>query len=486
MDIIEFYTGVLGLAGLKTDDEGKVHLALPEGTTPLTIQGQTLVLPTREILKQHDKSDLVVFHPVCEGIGRKESPVFKRYRKVLQYQLNWIMAELLTELMDVAVDTTRHAKLSPDQADFLTLLSDADEKTLNALTKVIGKVDNEKVDRRLISIYIKRSALLRGKEHPRGAIVTFPILDCLKVPEAEIFGVKMRAKDKAAIVKLFEFILPRATEINEYSYGTADLVAPNLYSLIMAAVGIAEKFNDKVALYGGATSESQVQTIDLSCVNGLDKMDKYRAMVPEQIGNIGDKLEGDEPLETETVAPTTTAAPKARPMIGFPPPDKERPAAPAVNTYREPAPVRHDPPPPPLPPVHHYQAPQHYPEPAPTNTGSGKNNWRQLTNQHSAPAHQPPHYPQHHDPRYAPPPGYYQPPYDPRGQQPTGHYAPVPQYPGHQYDPRYAPPPPPNYTSGTPGRNAVALEQYHLEQQRRYEASLYQGGPSYGSHYYTR
>lgn len=323
MDIIEFYSGLLKAAGLFVIEDAVYIDSDP--MTPLTISGQHLVLPTKAILKDGVGDKRIGFHPLSESVSRKESIVLKRYRKCLTYRLNLVTATLLRNLMKIAVETDYHAKLSPDQSQFLKLIPKVKASTYKSLCKVLAEVKCDTVTRRLVSLYIKRGGLLATREYSRVCSVTFPVLDCIRDAEPEIFGVTLLQRDKAAIIELMKYILPDSDAANSYSCGTNQLIAPNLQSLIDSSRSIFEQLNKIVALYGPLVDpDGDLSTnLDYAQEEVTELYPKFRALIPELRGNAGEVMEAEDD-DTTTTAPTE----KKRPVIGYPAPEKERPAAP--------------------------------------------------------------------------------------------------------------------------------------------------------------
>lgn len=489
MDVFGFYTGILKAAGLSVNDNNEVIIEMSDTKTKLTIDGQRLMLPSKELLVAGLKDDMVAFHPACEGIARKESAVLKRFRKAIQYRLNWVLAELLSQLMDIAADTSRHAKLSPDQSEYLSIMANADQKTLTALDKIITKMDLDKVERRLVSVFIKRPGLLNGKEYPRVAVVTFPILNSIMSNDENIFEFK-RQKDKNSVVSLFLSVLPNADQLGEYSFGTSDMVAPNLYSLLMSVASIFEKINDKVALFENQLNDPEELKTDLSFIAGMESLAKYRALIPELRGNTGDKLDGvadeDELVNNQPSAPVE----KKRVQIGYPAPDKARPQQPAVSQQ----PQQHTQ----LPTSNREYQNRAYPNeqvrqvPEATQSASTPRTWRDLV-----PPPQPQQHPANGYPGHIPPPqqqNFYAPP-APQQQQ---YYGPPPtqapqQYYGAPPQQYYGAPQPQQYygnygggnpapQGGSPGRERANMERAAMYQQRYYgnqppQPQQYYGAP---------
>lgn len=290
MVIEQFYGKLLEACGLAVDESGSVYIPDPDGVVPMTIGGQSLVLPTREVLAKADWKSNIAFHPCSESIIRKESKVLKKLRELVVARTYLITTELMLLLMQMAVDTDCHKSMSPEQSNYLSLLPTVDAKTMKALTSVINASSRDG-DHRLISLFIKRSGLWNGSEYRRVAVVTFPILDAHSDNEAQIFGVKMRKGDKQAILSLFEYIYPGCRETGKYSFGSNEMAAPNFHALGYSFAGLLEKLNDKVALFKEFIPSAEEYLSNLDWVEGLESIAKYRAAVPALAGNDGEPLD---------------------------------------------------------------------------------------------------------------------------------------------------------------------------------------------------
>ena len=176
MKLIELYKSILSTAGLKVDKEGMVSATAGSASVPFSVKGKRLVLPTKEHLVNSDWSNRIVFHPLSENILRAESDVMQRFRGAINTRMNYVLGCLMEELMTLATSVKMHSQLTPDQAEILTALKNADEKTLVALQSILKamSVDANK-DKAIVHIYLKRGGVVNGKKFSRAAIITFPL-----------------------------------------------------------------------------------------------------------------------------------------------------------------------------------------------------------------------------------------------------------------------------------------------------------------------
>ena len=141
MDLIAFYTSVLTSFGLTVQNTDKcesvVHLKVDGVDQPVKLSGKIICLPTYNNLRNPDWDTYVAFHPICENNAKGEYPTLKWLRKQANYNLTLLVGELWTGLMDIAVDKTRHSKLTPDQLDLLRACHEADSRSLSDLKKIV-------------------------------------------------------------------------------------------------------------------------------------------------------------------------------------------------------------------------------------------------------------------------------------------------------------------------------------------------------------
>ena len=213
----------------------------------------------------------------------------------MQTRASKIIADLLVQLMSIAQDKDLHPKLTPDQTEFLTKIpGDIRPVTIDKLTSVIHACGG-KSPHKLVNIYLKRSGRLDGVEYRRLAVVDFPLLEAKTSDELKIFGVNIETKrDKNAIIKLFEWLLPGA-DAKEFYYGSQDLSAPGFLALCGAYAKLMNRLNKVIATFSqtGLIEDSEYLITPMGWVDGLANIDRYRAAIPTLAGNEGDPVESE-------------------------------------------------------------------------------------------------------------------------------------------------------------------------------------------------
>jgi hypothetical protein len=345
MELNELYRAILSTANM-TEVDGCVSLTMRDESKPVIIKGKRLVLPTQEHLSNADWSGRVVFHPLSEHILRnEESAVLAEYRKNLNIRLNYVMASLMAELLTIATSGDIHKRLTQEQADFLPLVKDADEKTLQNFMKVIGAMKTDQTNRMLVSIFLKKSGLLKGNKYARVGVVSFPFYNELKQAKStEIYGVKLRIKDVQVLLALMEYMLPGIEEPESFNRGSRSPIAPSMDALMHSVMALIGPFNELTELFRNVMDnpdELKFEDVWAPIFDNLTVMENKIRMVPMQPGNDGDIV----PAPMAPVAPAAPA-PVAPPPVAAPPQwQPGQPMQPAHNPYYNPAPP---PPPPPV------------------------------------------------------------------------------------------------------------------------------------------
>ena len=308
MKILDLYTSLLKVAGMTTTSDGFVSYKIGDDTKPATIQKKRLVLPTDQNLANSAKSEIIIFHPLSENLLREESVVMERYRTDVSINLNLKISELAHELLQIATSPATHANLNPDQLEFLSLVKNADEKTMAAFQKVVTAMGEDKYKKKsFISLYLKRGGHIGSKGYLRVCVVNFPVFAELKKDGNELYGVKLRVKDKETITNLLAYIFPRIGEAEAFNRGSDCNVAASLDALMKGVLGIASHINDKATMFSNQIENSADLMINDEWVDtftNLEVMVPQIRMIPMQNGNEGTVKN----LPTQT-APATVVQP---------------------------------------------------------------------------------------------------------------------------------------------------------------------------------
>lgn len=396
--VIETYEEFLYDAGLSTSEDGYVSKPVRNKKTgefenhPVTVKGQRLVLPTEDHLANPDWTERVVFHPLAETVGRKESPVHEAYRTTLNLQLNSVFGQIAAQMLDIAASTEGQARLTPDQQEYLSLMKNADDTAVSNFAKLLDAFPG---DRALVNIYIKPSALINEEKYTRGAIVSFPMYEALdkakagkvETPEKTV---SVRPKDVEMYKKLMEYIIPNIKKKHHYDVGSLSTLAPTMESLMKSAGMLMDALNVQTKLFASAIEPHNRPQFErmIFRLNWMPVIGDLSIIAPEVRlmgvfkGGQGEPLNAPPaPAQPGTAAAAPAAAAPAvtpvkkliSPFAGVDdiPVVPAKPPAPPPTPYRPPAPPAYAPPPPP-PPVGYYPPPQPAPAPAPAASANGK------------------------------------------------------------------------------------------------------------------
>lgn len=367
--LLDIYRAILSTANMQVDPEGYVSqlLPAPDGQltkTPATVKGKTLVLPTPQQLANPNWENRVAFHPMVENVMKDESEVLEAFRRSINARLNWVIGLLGIELLEIATSTSQHAKLKPEQHEFLSQVKNADEKTIAGLMRLItNAMPAKQVQKQFINIYLKKGGTLDGQQHARVAVVNFPLYHELQKGNDDIWGVQLRKKDLLTLTKLLEYIFPNIGSKDAYSRASDSKQAPFLDALMQAVMATAGAINTVVDRFGKHLTSHEILRYDDSWVEAFTNPGTLAAearAIPMLAGNEG-KITGSAAAEVAAAPlpqqPMQLSAPAAAPAqtmhapvgghrpapapVAFQPPVYQPPAQPnyAVAAYQQPQPA---------------------------------------------------------------------------------------------------------------------------------------------------
>lgn len=319
MQLDLLYKSIAEALGLSMGEDGRLTMKLADLSTPCTVTHEdvtkTLAIPTKELLRTANWDHVVAMHPLCESATLKESPVLKKLRLLVNLRLNTITSAVMMELMTIAVNTDYHGKLSAAAAKYLTHIPDADEKMLTALSRVLQRVDVTG-EYRLINVYLKHGGQWAGRDVFRLASVNFPLLDDELDDGSELFGVKMRKKDKLGIISLFRFVFPNVDDNGHYSYGSNSMVAPFFHALFKAFAKVASRLNAVVKIHSKHLVNKDELTTNLDWIDEFEDLSVFRDLIPTLNWNDGTYDKGTTP--TPAGIPLMTGVPTHSPTQNVP------------------------------------------------------------------------------------------------------------------------------------------------------------------------
>jgi hypothetical protein len=286
--MLPFYESILGAAGLIVTADGCVSVQTSKEPKPMTLKGKRLVLPTKEHQANPNPEAKILFHPLVENVMRGESEVFERFRLAINSRLNVVIGSIVTMLLTLGTSQAEQHKLTPEQSEFLSKVKNADEKTLLALKKIMDTLPAAAHQKLFVSIFMKRGGTVGDKRYSRVGVVHFPFYNDLKKSEGELHGVKLRVKDREALVGLLDYILPEQDIPGVYNRGSNSTIAPSIDAIMQSVRAVAAPLNDLLSRFEGVLPDNLL--IESAWSEQLDNLDEMLSEIratPMQAGNEG-------------------------------------------------------------------------------------------------------------------------------------------------------------------------------------------------------
>ena len=343
--IIDYYKILLELGWLEADENGEVSLVIGDERMPATINGQRLIVPTIEQMKNYNWDDRIGFHPLRESYNLGISDVLANLRDQYVMRLNVSIAYLMKELVDIGYNVAGQKDLTTEQGQVLNALPHCNKNTVACFESLQKKTRAQNNADQFINIFIRKGGMVEGKTFGRAGIVTFPIYQKLVEGEEKINGVKISNKDREMFIALFRFIFPTIDNTDAYNVGVNTRTAPFLEALIRATFNVVDDLVEAAAPYMPIVSMPTILTfpkeigIWKEIFEDRDLFERLAATIPNlsrgEEAVVEDKparatsssTSRSEPSRSRDPEPEAAAAPKprGRMILGD--------ASPAIGTF---------------------------------------------------------------------------------------------------------------------------------------------------------
>lgn len=301
MKLLDVYRAVLRYCGLDADDQGYISLVVDDKREPAMIEGLRMVLPTDHHQRSFNPQEKIIFHPLTENILREASEVIQKLKHIVNVRLNVAIGIVGQSLLNLVASPAMHKKLSPEQAELLLVIKDADEKSVTNFISLMVNGIRSNPERLFTNIYLKRGGTYREKRYSRVGIVTFPFYVNLLDDKIE----KIRVKDKETYHQLFNYIFPNLEDPEEYNFGSDSNVAPYLEALLRTSANIASRLNDIIQLYKDYIDDAERLMFDaewMEYFQDLNALIPEIRKVPTQHGSEGTVITKEEPVALAATA----------------------------------------------------------------------------------------------------------------------------------------------------------------------------------------
>lgn len=343
--LIQVYRQILDTADVHLTEDDCVSLRNPQkdGTIkhqPLTIKGDRLVLPTNKQMAQPNWEGRVAFHPLSENTGRGESEVMERLRALLNHRLNTVFPLIMISLLRLGTSPKMHERLNPEQGEFLSVVKNANEKTIADFEAILKAMPAATPTKQFINLGLRRSANIDGKSYFRAGVVHFPFYELIAKGEDKPHGVTIRKKDYPVLQALMDYILPHQGEAHFYSRGSNSRIAPTIDAVMKAMLAVAGPLNDVVERFADFIPQDLLIPTDWA-----EQFENLEPLLPE-IRDLP-MLRGNEGHHPQEGAPVSAQAqvgqPAQTPTVAMRPAPVAQPAVPGFGVATQPAPAHHTP-----------------------------------------------------------------------------------------------------------------------------------------------
>lgn len=263
--LVELYQSILSSVGMTADSQGFISTLTPGSDTPKpwTVDGRRGVLPTEEQLKQPDWTGRIGFHPLLQNLSGGDSRVLEKFRERMNANADFITGMLLIDLAQLAVKKDLHKDLTPEQAQYLGPLSDADEKFVKLLVDLTATKRLVKKNFEFVRFSVIKGRVWQGQKRSRVAVAHFPLYEQLpKENKPTTIGTfKLRIADVKMLRNVYEFLFPGLREAGFYEIGSDSKTAPSMESLMQLYAKFTDSINTAVALLEPVISTSNALMI---------------------------------------------------------------------------------------------------------------------------------------------------------------------------------------------------------------------------------
>lgn len=291
--LLNFYEHVLTALGCVITSDGMVSNK-ETGEPVTTLSGERLVMPTDDRLSKLAGSNTVAFHPMSENVILGQSEVIRLTRQLVNES---ITHKVLVSMLGIATAIAGGVEFKSAQITKLTTVSDIDEKTVKALTKLTQNIDHTS-PQRVVNVYLKHGGSIEENSFKRTAFVSWPLYDELVSVCNDngdtVYGISMRKKDVVLIRSLFELLIPHAGEQDYYSAGSNSKAAPYFHALLSAFANVVGDLNGMTWIFRKVIFDAVSQTphVTLDFIDEFGEGDAYRDIIPPLDKNQGNRPTG--------------------------------------------------------------------------------------------------------------------------------------------------------------------------------------------------
>lgn len=264
-DMFKTYRQLLATAHLSVDDRGFV-VSSDGKSSPITVDGKELILPTPENLKIFRDAQHCVFHPFKESVNKKPSKGTTRLMRNIRIAIGIRVNEVATMLTEVIKDSDDHANFTPAQGKLLRAVPELEPTVIKYINKLAKEPE-------IVTFEIPRNREIEGRKMARVCVVGLNILEKVADLQSNFGGSQVRSKQ---LLDLYSFIFDQAVvsgnqvDASAYNYGSNDRLAPTIMAFLKSAEIIIRRLNYLVTLFNPRATICKLEPIPAEWMDVLE------------------------------------------------------------------------------------------------------------------------------------------------------------------------------------------------------------------------
>jgi len=267
--LLDFYKSVVESLGLEVTEDNFVMVKFidsdgKEGKRMLTIEGKSVVLPTKENIKTAISVDddgkpivtKILFNPLNEDVIKGDSASIKLIKNIIATKISYSFAGTAELLMLAVNDKAIQKNTDMTINKFMAEVNKAskpgtkkivNDNTLKNWSKMLTRSIKETRYPKLTKLHLRKGGKYKGVKYYKTSVLEFPIYEILlensKDNIEELLDIKTRATDIDVYKILYEFIFDKMDETHTYVTASNDKESPSFVALFKMYISVANKIN---------------------------------------------------------------------------------------------------------------------------------------------------------------------------------------------------------------------------------------------------
>ena len=312
MKLASIYENILRALSVFPDEQGRLLYHGLTTQVPWTLSRddpRQIVLPTKDVLRAGDFTNVAPWHPLSEHLNRGVSPIMRATVRAANLRLTEVLLNLMEQFIDLGQNPERQLKMAPSAQKVLSVVKNVDERSRKDFLRIVSKMsDNKVADLSPITFYLKREGLYKG-QRGRVCMVSSPLLNAISDSERKPGGVSIRINDQTMLEDLIDYILPGIDDTETYSSPSTSKLAPYFDSFLNAYEKVATQINRVIHVNRKELVDVEKLKINLDWGDLAEDLQTHRSEIPPLEDSKGKQLDSEnaDAAGVEAPAPAVPA-----------------------------------------------------------------------------------------------------------------------------------------------------------------------------------